>query len=192
MNFLAHIYLASKTDHSIVGSILPDLCKPNEWRLLDDKIIKGCLMHQRVDKLTDNHPSFVLLKNTISDKRRRFAGIILDVAFDHILAKNWSQWHTESLELFTQDCNIHLLSEINNLSKPGQKVLNAMVQGNWLYGYQHIEGIARAFSGLSRRFRFENPLAGSEEELLENMELWSQEFEKVMNDLIIHNYSDLA
>jgi len=192
MNFLAHLYLASKTNHSLVGSILPDLCKPNEWRTLNSDIIQGCLMHQRVDKLTDTHPSFIRLKNTISKERRRFAGIILDVAFDHILAKNWDQWHQHPLTVFTQICNRKLSSEAPVLSDHSQKVINAMVYGNWLDSYQHIEGIAQAFSGLSRRFRFENPLAGSEEELINNLEHWSYEFNIIMSDLIIHDYSELC
>lgn len=189
MNFLGHLYLASLHQHSLLGSILPDLCKPHEWKTLSSEIVSGCHMHQQVDRLTDAHPDFIDLKAQFRVPRRRFAGIILDVSLDHYLAANWSQWHDQSLRSFVDQCYNRLQRDAALLPEPQQRVIRHMVQHDWLHQYREVSGIAVAFQGLSRRFRFENPLAGAEEEWLRHAETWSPAFENILSDIRVYDFT---
>ena len=189
MNFLGHLYLASLHQHSLLGSILPDLCKPHDWKTLSGPIVAGCHMHQRVDRLTDAHPDFIALKSTVTKERRRFSGIILDVTLDHYLAANWSQWHDRPLRAFADACYEQLLVEVVDAPASAQRVIQHMTQHDWLYHYRQVQGIAAAFEGLSRRFRFENPLAGSEQEWHSQSVLWAPAFEKILGDIRVHDFT---
>lgn len=146
-------------------------------------------MHQKVDRLTDAHPDFIGLKATLTAPRRRFAGIILDVSLDHYLAANWSHWHDQPLRAFVDQCYDSLQSEVSMLPESPQRVIRHMVQHDWLHQYQEVSGIAVAFQGLSRRFRFENPLAGAEEEWLRESDTWSTAFEKILGDIRVYNFT---
>lgn len=192
MNFLGHLYLATIQPHSLVGSILPDLCKPRDWRQQSPAVIQGCMMHQQVDRLIDANPHFLALKKTVSTPRKRFAGIILDVALDHYLAANWSEWHDTDLRQFVDQCYNRMVPADPQLPEQVHRVLAHMVAHDWLYHYRHVSGIASAYQGLSRRFRFENPLAGSEQEWINNQEQWEQGFHKIMTDMVQHDFKQLT
>lgn len=183
MNFLTHLYLSDDTPESRIGNLLPDLCKPWQWQKLSPAIQAGCLNHRKVDRLTDSHPEFMALKSTLSPERRRFAGIILDVSFDHFMARHWQDWHPQPLAGFTRSTYAHFLSPPEALPGRAGPVLQRMAEQDWLSGYEQIEGIARAFYGLSQRFRYDNPLQGSEEELLANEARWRDAFFVILKDL---------
>lgn len=167
---------------------MPDLCKPPQWRQLSGPIISGCLMHQQVDKLTDSHEEFIRIKSSLSSERRRFAGIILDVSFDHLLAINWDQWHEQNLRDFVNECHIDLLANSNELPERAQHIIKTMVAQDWLFNYRKIEGISQAFKGLSRRFKYDNPLQGSEQELESQLDYWQVAFSNVLTDLVQNNF----
>lgn len=149
-------------------------------------------MHQHVDRTIDANATFLELKSTISTPRKRFAGIILDVAFDHYLAKNWVDWHDMPLRDFVDQCYAALLPVDPRLPDQVHHALSHMVKHDWLYSYQHLSGIASAFEGMSRRFRFENPLAGSEREWIDNQEYWTRGFQKILSELSQHDFTQLT
>ncbi|WP_428240134.1 ACP phosphodiesterase [Gynuella sp.] len=161
MNFLAHLYLADPDPKSWIGNLLPDLCKPWQWQHLSTEYQHGALRHQQVDRLTDKHPLFIALKQTVSSERRRFAGIILDVCLDHYLARHWRDHHPQSLNVFVQTLEPHFLNPPRQLPEAARTVLQRMMQQQWLLSYSHLDGIAQAFNGLSRRMRFSRCRTGT-------------------------------
>ena len=184
MNFLGHFLTADHHQVSKLGNILPDICKPIVWRNLPDHFITGCKMHLATDKLVDQHPSFRRLKHRISDERRRFAGIILDVALDHYLAKHWHEWHHQPLEQFARECYAELQRDMTVLPPGQQHVLNRMIQFNWLVGYRDISGIAKAYQGLAQRFRYQNPMFGSEQEVVPIVENQKPELAAIVQSVL--------
>ncbi|AJQ96289.1 ACP phosphodiesterase [Gynuella sunshinyii] len=183
MNFLAHLYLADPDPQSWIGNLLPDLCKPWQWQHLSAGYQRGALRHQRVDRLTDRHPLFITLKETVSTERRRFAGIILDVCLDHYLASHWEDHHHLSLEAFVLTLEPHFLNPPRQLPEPTRTILKRMMQQQWLQSYNHVDGVAQAFNGLSRRMRFSNSLIGAEQELIRQRDLWLPSFKTILIDV---------
>src|ERR1043165_6125429 len=59
------------------------------------------VVHRRIDRYTDAHPDVVAARALFPDGLRRYAGIVLDVHFDHLLARDWPRWDGGSLAAFT-------------------------------------------------------------------------------------------
>src|SRR5690349_12341831 len=99
MNFLAHIFLSGDDPEIMVGNFIGDFVK---GRNLDDRfssgIVKGIELHRAIDEYTDSHPVVAQSKNRLRPKYRHYAPVIVDVFYDHFLAKNWKNYHPTSLE----------------------------------------------------------------------------------------------
>lgn len=181
MNYLAHLSLSTNSPEHRLGNLLPDFSKPHEWQGLNGKVLEGINEHRKVDHLTDNHPIFKNLKSTVSPGRRRFAAIILDIAFDYFLSQNWDQWHPVPLDEFIDKVNQELLDRVHLAPELARRRIQLMANNNWLTSYTHVEGLTRVFKGLNQRIRYPNSILGAEEEVLKNKEYWCEGFIKVFS-----------
>lgn len=167
MNYLAHLYLAGPEDDALIGNFLGDFVKghvdeaPPAYR-------EGIALHRAVDSFTDDHPIALQSRRRVSAERRRFAGIIVDVCFDHFLARDWPRFSSQPLPAFSRRVYALLESRRPDLPDRVLRALPHMQREDWLAGYARTEGIARALDGLSRRRPRLAPLRGSVEELLAN------------------------
>ena len=85
MNYFAHLVLSQPTIESTVGNLLGDFARGVDQSKLEPAVLAGLKNHRAVDRFTDSHPEISALRQCFSSKRRRFAGIALDVYFDHLL-----------------------------------------------------------------------------------------------------------
>ncbi len=92
MNYLAHFFLAENTPESLLGNLLGDFVKGSAVNLYPQEIIKGIYLHRKVDSYTDSHAIVRSSKSLVCSQRRRFAGVLIDVFYDHFLAKNWREY----------------------------------------------------------------------------------------------------
>lgn len=194
MNYLAHLYLAEDSDESILGNLLGDFVKGPLSNEYDPEIIKGIKTHRKVDLFTDSHKNFLACKRMISAKRRRFAGIIIDLTFDHFLAKNWSDYSTLELNGFIGNTYELLMRHRGILPEKLQSFLPRMIDEDWLGSYSELEGIGRTLDRISgrlkRRFDRENTLAGAVEEIVSNYERLENNFYEFFPQVIafVENY----
>ena len=91
MNYLAHVHLAEPSAAGRFGALLGDFVKGAPDPELPPSVRRGILMHRRIDAHTDAHPVHRTSRRRFAGPRRRFAGIIVDVAYDHFLASAWSR-----------------------------------------------------------------------------------------------------
>lgn len=171
MNYLAHLYLAEDTPESCIGNLLGDFVKgslENHQFRYSQEILKGIKTHRQVDFFTDTHLVYRKSKQRLNKIHRHFSGVIIDIFYDHFLAKNWSFFASDSLELFSQ--NIYRILENNRLILPErmQRVLPVMKAENWLVLYRDFPGIELTFQRLSRRVKRENNLLLAIEDLEQN------------------------
>ncbi|MCC0177441.1 DUF479 domain-containing protein [Waterburya agarophytonicola K14] len=101
MNWLAHLLLAESNPEVSLGNLLGDLIKGEAREALNPTLQRGLECHQAIDIFTDKHPLVKRSKQRISNEYRRFAGILIDVFYDYILANNWQHYSNVSLEEFT-------------------------------------------------------------------------------------------
>ena len=161
-----------------IGNFIGDFVKGNQYKEYPDKIAKGVLLHREIDRFTDTHKLVTPSKDRLRKKYRHYAGVIVDVFYDHFLAKNFHQYHPHDLGTFVQ-LNYKLLMRFYaDLPVKAQHMLPYMIASNWLLNYAKIEGIKSALEGMSRRTRFDSKM----NESIQELEMHYQDFEKEFRD----------
>ena len=154
MNYLAHLYLAGPSDASRIGNLLGDFVKGTPASLADDypdEVIAGIMMHRRLDRFTDAHEQFLRARDMLAPERRRFAGIVIDIFFDHFLSRYWSHYSEQPLPEFIDDVYCSLERHPGWLSPDLAAIRPRMREENWLQGYGSLEGVAHTLSRLVAR-----------------------------------------
>lgn len=183
MNFLAHIFLSKDDDKLTVGNFIGDFVKGAQINDYDDEIKLGILLHREIDHYTDNHDVVKLSKDRLRPDYRHYSPVIVDVFYDHFLAKNWNRFSSGKLEPFTQDFYAMIDNYRKVLPEPARHMLTYMKRDNWLYNYRLTEGIHRALSGMSRRTSFDSRMEYAVNDLKRNYEQFEAEFLTFFPDL---------
>ena len=164
MNYLAHLHLGGQRPEELLGSLYGDFVKGRLQGQFRPDIESGIQLHRSIDVFTDHHPLVDQALERFSHTRRRYAGIVLDVFFDHCLARDWSRYAEQPLERFTADfyrvlkAQAHLPSRLARIAPP-------MAAHDWLGSYQHFETLEQVFVGISRRLSRPQELAGAMQDL---------------------------
>ncbi|QSE97300.1 acyl carrier protein phosphodiesterase [Fulvivirga lutea] len=183
MNFLAHIYLSGDNQKLMVGNFMGDFVKGSSFDHYDDLLVKGIWLHRAIDEYTDQHEVVHKSKDRLRAKYRHYSGVIVDVFYDHFLAKNWSDYHTTDLLTFTQNAYSILSNFKNIMPAKAQYVLPYMMDGNWLYHYAKTEGIHRSLSGMARRTKFNSKMDEAVNDLNDHYTEFESEFKLFFEDL---------
>jgi acyl carrier protein phosphodiesterase len=184
MNFLAHLYLSGDDPNLMVGNFIGDFVKGKiALAEFHPEIIKGIELHRAIDEFTDSHEVVTASKNRLRPKYRHYSGVIVDVFYDHFLAKNWNTYHPELLPDFADKAYGVIQSYDAILPKEVKFMMPYMIKGNWLVNYSSTEGIHRALSGMARRTPYESKMEQSVEDLRENYDDFKNEFEKFFPEL---------
>jgi acyl carrier protein phosphodiesterase len=186
MNFLAHLYLSGNHPDLMVGNFIADHVKGNQIDLFKSSVKDGILLHRSIDAYTDGHQ---IVRQSVIRLRpafRKYAGVIVDMFYDHFLAKNWHDYSEITLEVFTARCYSVLQNYKGPLPERTRKMLYFMVRDNWLLAYSRTEGIQAALDGMATRTSFYSGMENATEALLEGYDNYLMEFRKFFPDLIIH------
>ena len=173
MNFLAHIYLSGDDDWVKIGNFMADGIHGKKYLNLPETMQKGVLLHRAIDTFTDAHPVFRQSTKRLHNFYHHYSGVIVDVFYDHFLAKNWNQYSDESLENYVARFYQSLYDNYELLTERTQHLLPYMVEQNWLVSYQTTEGIQQILTQMDRRTKNKSNMQFSVNELV----LYSTEFE---------------
>jgi acyl carrier protein phosphodiesterase len=186
MNFLAHIYLSGDNHKVIVGNFIGDFVKGNQINDYDPEIKKGIELHREIDHFTDNHSIVRESKDRLRPEFRHYSAVIVDVFYDHFLAKNWLNYSQIPLIEFTK--NFYEMIETYKTKTPDgvNHMLQYMKRDNWLYHYHLLEGIHRALSGMARRTKFESKMEHATKYLEDYFDEFGNEFDRFFPDLQKH------
>ena len=176
MNYLAHLYLSEPTEEAWLGSLLGDFVKgPLDGRYGAD-ITRAIALHRKIDSFTDAHPVVLQSKSRISPARRRYAGIMIDMFYDHFLAKYWHEFQDEPLGEFSARIYAMLGQRHTLLPERLQQMAPNMAQWNWLASYADVGSIHTALDRIGRRLKRENRLLNSADELVEHYGEFESDF----------------
>lgn len=152
MNFLAHLHIAEHCHSSLLGNLLGDFVKGDPSVLYRADIAQGIRLHRFVDTYTDTHEIMREAKSYFDSSNRRFAGIALDVFWDHCLAVNWHHFHHLSLDAFCDRARKQVARE-SNFELPARYVNVAtwMWSEGWLASYAQLSNIDFALQRMSTR-----------------------------------------
>jgi len=166
MNFLAHALLAG-SDHELrVGGLMGDFIKGPLPGSLPSSVAAGVALHRRIDGFADAHSAFRRSCSRVGPQRRRYAGVMVDMFYDHFLANHWAKFSDEPLDAFVAT-SYRLLSEHDHLlSDRHREMATAMRTNDWLSSYRSEKTIGYALDRMSLRLRRQpNALLGALEEL---------------------------
>ncbi|ALS97616.1 ACP phosphodiesterase [Lacimicrobium alkaliphilum] len=186
MNYLAHLFLARPNPPSRMGNLLGDFCKGVDLSCYPQPVLEGLENHRLVDRFTDSHPLVKRAKRRFSPERRRFAGIAMDVLFDHFLLRHWQNYSDLEPQRFFQLTYSHLDQALPDMPPRMQKVVASMLEHNWLLQYQTLDGVGYALDRIAGRIRFANRFWGSIEEIEAHYAEFEQCFEHFFPALIEH------
>jgi acyl carrier protein phosphodiesterase len=177
MNFLAHIYLSGNNDLIKIGNFMADGIRGNDYLQFPPEVIKGVLLHRQIDTFTDSHPIYRKSKHRLHSKYGHYSGVIMDILYDHFLAKNWSNYSDEKLEDYVANFYISLEKNYTILSEKTKSIMPYMIDQNWLKSYETIAGIEKILFQMDYRTKHR---ANMQEAVVELQEFYT-EFEEEFN-----------
>ncbi|WP_223550802.1 ACP phosphodiesterase [Pseudomonas sp. A-B-19] len=175
MNYLAHLHLGGQRPDQLLGSLYGDFVKGRLQGQFAPEIEGAIQLHRSIDVFTDRHPLVDVALSRFSLTRRRYAGIVLDVFFDHCLARDWTLYADRPLALFTSDV-YRVLSSERQLPERLAKIAPHMVANDWLGSYQEFDVLEQVLRGISRRLTRPEELAAAMQELRRLYEPLSEDF----------------
>lgn len=186
MNYLAHLYLAERTQTSLLGNLMGDFVR---GRLRGDHppaIELGIRLHRRVDSYTDRHPRVVASRRRLRPPFRRYAGILVDVFYDHFLARDWARLHDQPLEVFAARVYAALEANPELLGERLRRAAPYFRRHDLLVSYRELGGIEHALAGLSARLSRRNPLGAGLIELQRNYAGLENDFRAFLPELEVY------
>lgn len=183
LNFLAHLYLSENNTNIMIGNFIADHIKGNRFSHLNSEIQKGIRLHREIDTFTDSHVITKKSKRRLHKRYGLYAGIIIDIFYDHYLAKNWKSYSEIPLDVYVEF--IYELLEKNKEILPQKTIemIPYMVQYNWLYNYQYKDGIERVLNGMNRRTNNNGQLNLAIEDLYQFDQDFEKDFEMFFKDI---------
>lgn len=151
MNYLAHLLLAEHSDEGLLGALLGDFVAGSAFEAWPAIVRREILIHRRIDGFTDRHPQVLALKATFPEGQRRYAGILIDVYFDHLLARDWPRHADPPLHDFSQRAYRVLAEAAAELPPRLAAIAPLMASGDWLGSYRHRDNVDRAVTRIARR-----------------------------------------
>ncbi|MGD9080405.1 MAG: ACP phosphodiesterase, partial [Desulfobacterales bacterium] len=165
MNYLAHLYLAEDSPESLLGSMMGDFVKGAIGDRYPPKITRGIELHRKIDSYTDSHPITRASRDLYSPVRRRFAGIIVDLCYDHFLYRHWSEFSDVILDQFISRVYEVLMTHRATLPARMEAMVPVMIREDWLGSYRDLIGVEKALNRLSKRVTNGDRLLGAIEEI---------------------------
>ena len=149
MNLLAHAVLAAPGDESLAGNLIADFVRQTEVERMSPGLRAGVMQHRRVDAFTDRHPDVSRSVRRLSERWGWFAGILIDVYYDHVLSVEWERHVGGSRRAFIDRVHDVLLTA--PLPEPAADVMRQFVRADRLASYADPAGLADALARLSDR-----------------------------------------
>jgi acyl carrier protein phosphodiesterase len=184
MNFLAHIYLSG--DHKLItiGNFVADGIRGNKYKLYPIEIQVGIKLHREIDTFTDAHPIFRRCTKRLHKGYGHYSGVIVDIVFDHFLAKNWTYYSDMPLGDYIDDFHTTLNQHLEILPPRFKKITPIMIEGNWLLSYATIDGIQLVLNGMNKRTKGQSKMNEATKELKEYYGAFEKDFTAFFDELM--------
>ena len=165
MNFLAHFQLAWPDPQRVAGGLEGDYYKGPLRGDLPSGIEQGVRLHRAIDAFTDSHAAIGQLRREFPTALRRYAGILIDLSFDHYLSKHWARFCDIPLEEFNAGVYRALRGHAEHLSEGSRRMLGRLEEYDILGRYADWDTVPASAARIGQRFRRGNPLLEVEPQL---------------------------
>ncbi len=183
MNFLSHAFLAGENPALIIGGVAGDWIKGHLPGALPADLAQGATLHRAIDTYSESSAGFRRSRTRVSAGRRRYAGVLVDMFYDHLMARHWESLHHQPLNEYCERVYGLIRERLHELPADSHLAMDYMAREDWLGSYARIEGIAAVLVRMSRRARQPNPLVNGEEEFLLDPDGFTGDFHDWLADI---------
>ena len=184
MNYLAHIYLSGDHELITIGNFMADHIKGNKYKTFPEDLQKGILLHRQIDSFTDTHKIVKISKRRLNDRYGLYRGVVIDILYDHFLAKNWKDYSEIDLPTYTQNFYASLTRNFDILPEKIQYMSKYLIRDNWLLSYAEKEGIQKVLEGMNHRTKNRSQMNLAINDLEAHYEDFKTDFEQFFDELI--------
>ncbi|HEA23468.1 hypothetical protein LCGC14_2132340 [marine sediment metagenome] len=185
MNFLAHIYLSFGDTEITLGNFIADSIRGNKFRHLPERVQNGIFLHREIDTFTDAHPIPRKSSKKLHKNYSHYSRVIVDIFYDHFLAKNWNIYSDKPLSEFVDAFYDLLFDNYAILPEDVKRMMPHMVSDNWLLNYGNLEGIGNVLNGMNRRTKNKSKMNFAIADLEEHYATFETEFTEFFEELIV-------
>lgn len=189
MNYLAHLYLSGDTEEIIVGNFIGDYVKGRKYLNYPKEMAKGIILHRQIDSFTDIHIQTKQAKEFFRKDFGLYSGIVVDFFYDHFLAKNWNNYSTISLHIFSKRIHSVLLANYKYLPSRVQGFLPFLIQNKRLESYATVDGIVQSLKIMSNYSSVPSKSDTAKIILQDNYQFLDENFRIFMQDMINFVYT---
>jgi len=184
--------LSGDNEPLLIGNFIADAVKGKMLDEYSPEIRRGIVLHRAIDAYTDRHALHRKSRQRLHPKHGHYAGVMIDIYYDHFLAKNWLDYSNEDLEEYTRKVYLLLQQHSEILPEKINYMLQYMIPQNWLLNYANYEGIEKVFRGMANRTKFDSQMESGVEDLRENYHDFKDEFTSFFPELIKYVNRKLA
>lgn len=157
---------------------MADQIKGRDLSSYGHNVRNGIILHRMIDHFTDTHGVSGEARAILRPSMGKYAGVVLDVFYDHFLATKWNDHHDVEYAVFVEKAYLSLSDRTDEMPEHTSLLFHYMKKNDWLGGYAHVDGIERALTGLASRVQQGEQMARSKAELLKYYDELSNNFDK--------------
>jgi acyl carrier protein phosphodiesterase len=180
MNYLMHLFLSGSEPEVLVGNLLGDFVKGRLDDRFAPRIRRGIEIHRKIDSFAAGNQCFLRSKRCIDPRFGHYRAVMVDLFYDHFLARYWDEYSPVTLERFIDDSHRTLLRYVACLPPRLVEALPRMFSRQWLIAYREEAGIGTALRRMSARLRKPGFLAEGGAELLGKGESLLSDFRRFL------------
>lgn len=184
MNFLAHAHLSNGNKDILLGNLIADSVKGKVKFSYSLHVQLGIDLHRKIDVFTDSHKIFKHSKSLIQKETGRYSGVVIDIFYDHFLARKWLDFSLIPLDDFTVNVYHELAKNYQFLPARVKRILPYMMAQNWLNSYANFTDLSRIFYGMDRRTHFKSGMQYAVGLLIRDYEKLEDDFIKFYPQII--------
>jgi len=191
MNYLAHIYLSGNDDDLKIGNFIADFIKPRDVLELPLNQQMGVKLHQKIDRFTDTHLEVRKVRELFFDEFRHYSAVIVDVIFDHYLARNWQHYHSTELIEFAQSFYQLLETRYDYFPEQVQKIIPHLISGDWLSNYGRLSGLEMILKQMNNRTKNITSLHSCISTVETHDEFIASKFKRFFSELVVFSKEEI-
>ncbi|MGE0568278.1 MAG: ACP phosphodiesterase [Bacteroidia bacterium] len=183
---MAHAYLSGENHGLIIGNFIGDYVRGNDYLKYPVEIQKGILLHREIDRFTDSHELFRKSKRLFYNGFEKHSGILVDIYFDHLLAKYFKELTNYELINYTKSIYEIYTDHVENNSIPNKHFLNYVISNDIYNNYSVLNQIEVVLYQMSQRIKHDVALHKSVENFKENEDLLTNHFKSFFGEIKNH------
>ncbi len=184
MNFLAHLFLSGENEDIIVGNMIADFIRNKEVANYSTAVQKGITIHRFIDRYTDNHPEVRKGTHRLQPHHHKYAPVVIDLFYDHLLVHNWERYSNETIENFSDKMYGVLEKRMEEMPEKLKRRLPNMIASDWLPKYGTDKGMQKVLEIMDQRTKFPSDFASGIEHLKADFARYNEEFNSFFPEMI--------